>query len=314
VRCLAPFGLGNEAPVFCARGLTVASSRMIGRTRAHRRLVVRDGAGRQQEVLWWYSADQSPPEGTFDLAFRVGVNRFRGEERVQLTWADARALEAPAVQAEVKPLTAVRDVRYLAERPAFERVAALEALVAESQRTSCVWGEGAPGEVKPAGVQIDDRQALRPAERLVVWTAPPSVDEWEEALATVAPQEVVLVCLDPGMDVPRAFLKRLAALCNYTVRAYGGQTALSTLAAATAQSEWAVRLGLQWLAARGQLSFQVAGSRVRLGPAEEGGQGTDRERIEGLLAAELQETAAYRAYLRTANAQRLVNGDALEGR
>ena len=33
-------------------------------------------------------------------------------------------------------------------------------------------------------------------------------------------------------------------------------------------------------------------------------------RIEGRLLAELQETAAYRAYLRTANAHRLVNENA----
>jgi hypothetical protein len=133
------------------------------------------------------------------------------------------------------------------------------------------------------------------------------VDEWEQALAAVAPQEVILVCLDPGMDAPRVFLQRLGALVNYALREYGGRTELAALAAATAQSEWAVRLGLQWLAARGQIEYEVEGSRVALRSTGGGVGAGDRKGIEGRLLAELQEAAAYRAYLRTADAERLVN-------
>ena len=39
----------------------------------------------------------------------------------------------------------------------------------------------------------------------------------------VAPREVVLVCLDPGLDAPRAFLRRLAGLVKYALREYGGR-------------------------------------------------------------------------------------------
>jgi hypothetical protein len=274
--------------------------------------VVRDGAGCGQEVLWWYSADQSVPEGTFDLAFRLGVNRFRGEESVQLTWVDARALETPVVRAQERPPIAVRDYRYLAGRPAGEQAAMLSAWIDQGQETLCVWGEGHPADNVPTGVEVRDRRSLRPAETLIVWTAPPGVAEWEEALAAVAPQRVVLVCIDPGMDAPRAFLQRLAGTIKYAQRAYRGRTRLSTLAAATAQTEWAVRWGLRWLAARGQIGLDVDGDRVTLQPAGTGGTPGDREWIEGRLRAELQETAAYRAYLRAADAERLVNGQAAE--
>jgi single-stranded-DNA-specific exonuclease len=316
VKQLAPFGAGNEAPVFAVRGVTLASSRIIGRTRAHRRLVVRDEAGCQQEVLWWYSADQSPPEGTFDLAFRVGINRFRGEERVQLTWVDARALETPAVQVEAKPPIAVRDYRYLADRPPAERTAVLRSLVDEVGSAALVLGEGLAAADVPEGMQLRDRRALQPADTLIVWTAPPGVQEFEEALAAVAPQEVVLVCLDPGLDA-RAFLQRLAGVVKYALREYGGRTRLATLAAATAQTEWAVRLGLRWLAARGQVAADVEGGRVRLRSQRLRWSGqaaaVQVREIEGRLWAELQETAAYRAFLRAADAERLVNESALEG-
>ena len=312
VNCLAPFGLGNEAPVFCARGLALASNRIIGRTRAHRRLVVRDGVGRGQEVLWWNSADQDAPEGSFDLAFRLGVNRFRGEERVQLTWVDAHALETPVLPVRKKPPIAVRDYRYLAGRSAGEQAEILRIWIEKWQETTCVWGEGPQADHILPGAQVRDRGSLQPAETLIVWTAPPDVAEWEQALAVVAPQRVVLVCIDPRMDAPRAFLQRLAGACKYAQRAYRGRTRLSTLAAATAQTEWAVQLGLRWLAARGQIGADVDGDRVTLRPGGEGQAAVDRERIGGQLQAELQETAAYRAYLRAADAERLVNGQAGE--
>jgi single-stranded-DNA-specific exonuclease len=307
VNQLAPFGLGNEAPVFVARGLALASSRLIGRTRAHRRLIVRDEAGREQEVLWWYSAGQDLPEGAFDLAFRVGVNRFRGEERVQLTWVEARMLEAPAVHVEVKPPIAVRDYRRAASSSgAAQRSGLLASLVNQAQAPCVVWGEG-PAADRPGAVQMRDRGSLQPAVTLIIWTAPPGVDEWEEALDTVAPREVVLVCLDPGMDVPRAFLRRLAALCKYALREYRGQTRLAALGAATAQTEWAVLLGLRWLAARGQIAFDTEGKLVLLHAPEGQAGDVDRKRLEEQLRSELLETAAYRTYLRTANADRLVN-------
>jgi hypothetical protein len=179
--------------------------------------------------------------------------------------------------------------------------------------SAVVWGEALSADHELEGIVARDRRALRPAETLVIWTAPPDVDEWEEALAAVAPQEVILVCLDPGLDAPRAFLRRLAALVNYALREYRGQTELAALAAATAQTEWVVYLGLQWLAARGQISFEVEGSRVALRSSGRRAGTEDREQIEGRLQAELQETAAFRAYLRTANADRLVNESALDG-
>jgi hypothetical protein len=213
----------------------------------------------------------------------------------------------PALRVQENARIAVRDYRHLAGRPASERVVLLRALVDGSKAPTVVWGEALAPAGEAVGVACQDRRSLRPAKTLIVWTAPPSVEQWEKALATVAPQEVVLVCLDPGMDAPRAFLQRLAALIKYTLREYRGRTGLPELAAATAQTDRAVRLGLQWLAARGQIALDVEGGRVRLRPAGAGARAKGRDRIEGSLLAELQESAAFRAYLRVANADRLVN-------
>jgi hypothetical protein len=68
-----------------------------------------------------------------------------------------------------------------------------------------------------------------------------------------------------------------------------------------------VRLGLEWLAARGQIAVRINSERVALQPAGEAPDAERTRQIEASLAAELQESAAFRAYLRAADADRLLN-------
>jgi hypothetical protein len=83
---------------------------------------------------------------------------------------------------------------------------------------------------------------------------------------------------------------------------------LEAAAAATAQRASTVQAGLEWLAARGQITIvdrDETGWRLAAGPGPSGpGPGEfTRTRLEALLA----ETAAYRAYLRQAPAASLLS-------
>jgi single-stranded-DNA-specific exonuclease len=297
IQPLSPFGPGNEAPVFATRGLSVASNAIIGRTREHRRLMVRDPQGREETVLWWRSADQSAPESPFDLAYTLGINAFRGQESVQLTWVAARVLAPVPVRAAPKRSVAVRDYRNLAEPEP-----ALHALLAgEGTLPSLVWGEG---EQLP-GVSTYDRTALRNVGVLAIWTAPPGPSTMHAALEAASPSEVALFGIDPGLDTPRPFLRRLAGLVKYAVHQRDGRIELPKLAAAMAHTETTVRLGLEWLEQKGQIEITSDGeTRVRL---RAGGQvGNRLHVIEGRLEAELAESAAYRSYFRRASAESLV--------
>jgi single-stranded-DNA-specific exonuclease len=321
---LAPFGPGNEAPVFVATGLTVASSAVIGRTREHRRLVVRSAQGGESSprphgawgargeavVLWWQSADRPVPEGPFDLAYTVGVNTFRGEQGVQLTWIDARLAAPQPVEVLPERAVDVKDYRRLADP-----VPTLRAWVARAEPgqagSTLVWGEGA----QVAGVALCHRGELSAAETLVIWTAPPGPGELHAALEAASPRRVVLFGVDPGLDAPAVFLRRLAGLAKHALRAYGGHVALPALAAAMAHSEETVRLGLEWMSLKGQagVTFGPRGA-VTLRPGSgEGDTGSreDEERqhvLRGQLLAQLAEAAAYRAYFYEADAEGLVRG------
>jgi single-stranded-DNA-specific exonuclease len=315
VNALSPFGPGNEAPILALRDLTLVRSAVIGRTREHRRLVVRDGEGQEQTVLWWRSADQPLPEGTFDLAFTVGINRFRGEENVQLTWVDARVTAPPAIAVSPAPVIAVCDLRKealrLARGPAPLRsiLAAAGLRAGRADVEPLVWGEGVRA---PSGVSLSDRSALAEVETLIVWTAPPGPDELHGALEAVSPRQVILLGIDPGLDTLRAFLERLAGLVKYAMREYGGQASLFALAAAMAHGKETVRLGLEWMAQKGQIDLAWEGEWAVLeaaaGGAIDPGTHGESHLVQGRLQALLEEAAAYRAYFAHADAARLVNG------
>jgi len=299
VRTLAPFGPGNDAPTLSARDVEVVSNAIIGRTREHRRLIVRDAQGREAPVFWWRSADLAAPESRFDLAFTVGLNTFRGESSAQLVWVAARAIEPVAVRPAPKARIDVFDCRSMEER-----VALAEVFARQAEGRVLVWSEGG---IQTA-VDTVDRTRLSKADALVVWTIPPGPGALCTALNAVLPRRVMLFDRDPGMDEPRTFLERLGGLVKYALRERGGRARLSALAAATAHETWTVRLGLQWMAEKGQLDVSFdRGGWASFRPARRP-PGERLHVLEGQLQAQLEETAAYRAYYARADAERLVNG------
>ena len=118
----------------------------------------------------------------------------------------------------------------------------------------------------------------------------------EDVLQRVQPKTVVLFAVDPDLDRPDAFVARLAGLVKRALGANDGQINLRMLAAATAQREATVRVGLRWLAARGYVRLASEDSdEVRIEP----GDGVLRVEAGALmtqLQSLLEETAAYRRY------------------
>jgi single-stranded-DNA-specific exonuclease len=293
---LAPFGPGNPPLVLTSQRLTLKSHSPVGRTGEHLQLVVEDEEGTTQQVIWWQGAGSPLPQGRFDLAYVVRASDYRGQRTVQVEWAAARPVEPPAVALRPEP-PAVEVVDY---RGAPDPHALLERL--RVQEDVLVWGEaGARAEV--AG---RDRYELRPSQALVIWTTPPGAGELRAGLEQVSPRTVYLFGIDPGLDDPERFLKRLAGLTKQALNSNQGRASVPTLAAATAQRESTVRAGLAWLAARGHVVvLGEDGDEVRLGAGRrEVSPGLPR--IAAHLRALLEETAAYRAYFARGEAGRLI--------
>ena len=291
---LAPFGAGNPPVALLSRDLTLISQQVFGRDRAHRRLTVRDAEGTTHPVIWWRGAESAPPEGVFELAYRLKASDYKGERHLQIEYLDARTLVAPAVEVSAPVIKVIDQRRVAAPLPALERLRATAALQ--------VWAEGDPAAPAPAA----RRDQLAPAQTLAIWTPPPGPRELRAALEQVSPREVHLFSVPGTGTVPQQFMRRLAGLIKHTLRHRDGLAELETLAAASAQRAETVRQGIYLLATRGDVQIlQEGDTTIQLAPGT-GTPGDEDAEVAARLRALLQETAAYRAYFGRTDAQRLI--------
>lgn len=94
---LAPFGIGNPRPVFCAGPVEIVDGPRRIKER-HLKMSVRQH-GRIFRTIAWRAAEReaflAANRGALDLAFSLSQNTFNGETYTELTFADARAPEPP---------------------------------------------------------------------------------------------------------------------------------------------------------------------------------------------------------------------------
>jgi hypothetical protein len=171
----------------------------------------------------------------------------------------------------------------------------LQGLPENDQRI--VWAEGEA----PKGSGLG-RHLLHQAEDLVIFSCPPGPKELVAALTVVKPEKITLFAYSPANDDPDSFLRRLAGLVTFTINRREGRTDIPALASTTAQREATVCAGLDWLSAHGDITYGSVGQNKivvsRGGAVNPQLQEVAMRRIIILL----DETAAYRAYYRRADA------------
>jgi len=292
---LAPFGRGNPPLTLASKGLSLTSYTTVGRNGEHLQLIVQDDDGETRKVIWWEGAGSPLPQSRFDLAYVVRASDYRGQRDIQLQWVDVRQIEEHPAGLRPKP-PAVKIVDY---RRAPNPLKLLEGLLAEDDTQ--VWCEGDT----EAEIDGQGRHELNPAKVLVIWTAPPGLAELRTVLERVSPQVVYLFAIDPGLDHPQTFLKRLAGLIKYALRSHDGRVSVASLASATAQREVTVRKGIAWLAGRGDLLILGEdGNVLRLREGKHTSS-ADLPQIAAQLNCLLAETAAYRAHFAQADNETL---------
>jgi len=241
---LAPFGPRNPNIILASRDLTLSHFAKIGKNKEHLRLTVKDAADNAQSILWWNAGeDDLPPQGSkVDIAYKIRTGEFRGEAQLTLEFVDFRITE----KAEKKEKREKREVVKLAGW----NVGTFEG-----------WQVFVEGK---AEIEGKNRYQLEKADELVVYTIPPSNRVWREILAQVQPQKIYLIGKTPPEFTAQTLLTHLAGLVKYALAHKNGRTRISTLAALTAQREATIRLGLEWLAASGEVILNVDGDEVTL--------------------------------------------------
>lgn len=290
---LAPFGPGNKKPTLAVRNLAIIKKNEIGKNKEHLKITVESELGIQKDVLWWDGANEEIPEGRFDLAFSLRASNWRGVRQNQLVWIDVRPLDSEPIRVDSGSPEVVDF------RGREDRLELLKALPNEAM----IWAEGSDRK------QVNglDRLNLSPAKILAIWTSPPSLEVLQQALKIVHPEKVYLFAVDPGMDDTQGLLERLAGLIKFTMTHKEGQTRISELAAACAQTENAIKMCLDWFVQRGQVSINnstLDSIRINLqdGSNISGNAAIRTTEIQALL----HETSAYRKFFSTADPKSLI--------
>lgn len=280
-----PFGEGNPAPVLFSPAVRLLSVRPIGAGGQHLRLVVRGGAAAFGAV-WWRAGERRVEPGSTDLIYRLGLNRWQGEERLQLIIEDMVAA-TPAAAPAGATWEAV-DRRGLGPAQ----------VIAEFPDAAC-FGEGPV----PLPAAARDRYRLAPAATLLLLTPPASPRLWEELLAATGAHRVVLAW---GLEPPPAeerFLPTLLALLNQRYAAAGQETLwcdLADLAVATGELEPAVEAAVRALAASDLLAIEAESEgQLRLRRRHDG-RGVRESPALAEMRALLAEARAFRRHLRRA--------------
>jgi single-stranded-DNA-specific exonuclease len=293
---LAPFGAGNPPLVFATRNLILTGYAAVGRSGEHLQLTIEDELGYKQHSIWWQGAGSVLPEQRFDLAYSVRASTYRGQRDVQIEWIDYM-LAGPLT---VSSASAKRRIEVIDLRGEPEPEVKLNQFLAHENIT--VWGEA----IAKSELNWQNRLSLQPACSLAIWTIPPGPVEIQAVVDKVKPAKVYLFGIDPLMDDPTAFLNRLVGLLKHVINTSNGIASLNRLAAASAQRATAVKAGLEWLDAEGQVRLiSIKGDEVEL----EVGDNRKKEgstvlfsRINALLA----ESAAFRRYYLTAKLENII--------
>ncbi|GAB4400517.1 MAG: single-stranded-DNA-specific exonuclease RecJ [Anaerolineales bacterium] len=278
---LAPFGAGNPELTLATRSVTLKSAIPLGKTKEHLRLNVEDENGEIGSFLWWGGAGEElpPTETKFDVAYTLRGTSFRGQKQVTLQFKEFRVTEEKPVEIQKSGIE-IRDMR-------------LQSSNLNLQPSTLIWAEGPD---RSAGV---NRLELAQADELTIYTTPPSPAELRKALEIVQPKTVYVFGISPSEQKPDEFLTYLAGLCKFVLNQRRGKTTVSELAAASAARESAIQLGLEWLAAGGQLTVSIEEDAVLLSKETREKNPYLQAELFTALRGVLNETSAYRKYFST---------------
>jgi single-stranded-DNA-specific exonuclease len=293
---LAPFGAGNPPLVLVTRNLKLTGYAAVGRNDDHLQLTIEDELGHTKRSIWWQAAGYTLPETTFDLAYSVRASTYRGQRDVQLEWVDYRLVVGPVISLGSK-VPSIEVIDFREESEPLERLAQIQ-----MEESIIIWGEANP----QSRISCLERSSLYPFDILAIWTIPPGFAELRAVINKVKPVKVYLFGINPGMDEPEAFLRRLLGLLKYSIKSADGITSLLSLAAATAQKTSTIIIGIEWLEARGHIYVKSmsddeihvqAGTKINK---------KDTQTSSTLLNSALIESSAFRRYFLKADKARLV--------
>jgi single-stranded-DNA-specific exonuclease len=90
---LQPFGIGNSQPLFLARNVRSAETRIL-KEKHYRFMLLQNGGGTARQAIYFGGAQSDLPPAPWDIAFHVARNEYNGRVTLQLEIKALRSAEA----------------------------------------------------------------------------------------------------------------------------------------------------------------------------------------------------------------------------
>ncbi|MCX6044626.1 MAG: DHH family phosphoesterase [Chloroflexi bacterium] len=292
---LAPFGQGNPTPQFMSRNLTIVEDRRIGREGTHRRLTVQSTDGTKAPVIWFNGADVELPTGPLDLVYTAGINEYKGERSLQLSYIANRSSQVETIEIlpSATPQWQLHDWRGQSLR--LEDLPTAEQAIWFAEGVTLTWND-APIAYAPRTHLVAQTKRLAGNQSLVIWGIPPSPELLHWVIESVKPTSIHLCGQTTSDDSLGGVLRHVAGMCKYALER-DKLVYIDRMAARLGTTEAVIRHSLLWLESRGRLKIEefLEGDSMRIAA----GDGHDQKENAAILQAEVEEQLAeVRAYRR----------------
>ncbi len=296
---LGPFGNGNPTPQFLTSGLLVVEDRRLGREGTHRKLTVQSTDGAKAPVIWFNGADAEVPAGPIDLVYTIGINEYRGERNLQLSFVAIRP--AQDTTAEVLPGLApqwrIEDLRN--QSPTADALPQQAHWYAEGMHVGTV-----------AYTPRMNLQRHTPGQPLVLWSIPPSPELLQWLVETTQPSVIYLCGQSTSDDTLPGILRSVAGMCKYALQR-DGLLQINRMAARLGTTEAVIRHSLLWLESRGQVHLidwdpeGTPSDTVQIAAGNGVESRENRDLLQSELDEQLAEVRAYRRFFGRAQIKEL---------
>ncbi len=289
IKRLSPFGAGNPRLLFATRNITTISDKTIGRKRNHRKLLLADSSGTKQEFLWWNSVDIALPSGHYDIAYSLNLSSYRNQLQTQATIQHYRQ----SVQSPVHIFKSQKI--YLVDMRTNKNPQNDLSSIIENENNAVIWSE----YLHPDGFQTYPRLSIEPADTLIIWTTPPSMEIFNQLIDQVSPKKLILISQNPGIKTQKDFLTALLGLLKYLSNSEKSYHP-DVFAQRISQTPSVIETGLDWLHFHGDYDLSDFRTDFRLKPGPKSPL-PEFDKINKKLKLMQHEIRAYRAYFQSAD-------------
>jgi len=298
IATFSPFGPANPPIVFAVRDVKIVGLRLIGRNMEHTKLTIQDCSGVTREVIHWQSKIEDHPQGIFDLAFSVKLGNYRGEKQISFEWINYRTVNPESINISKPEVNEIQDLRN--HKPEISLIKEMA-----NQAGKLVFCEGPLSRQIPFAV---NRMAIHQIETLILISIPPDWECLSGVLEIAHPQKVIVYDHASGEETIKGFLTYLGGLIKFALRDQGGNINLTKFAMLCNQSTSVIRLGLDLLSARGEISTErIDGNSMLISLPGRENPGQLLFITEAFQQA-FQETLSFRAFYQKADLNLLFSG------